>query len=160
MVYGAFRDWLVAQSKTMPGNIKGRNRPPRLDRLGTSIDLNPATLPGIDEAWLLSDSSEDAAIPDRSGGLWDPLQLLDPLVLGDFDFRDALRMAPRLVLQLALAIVENGCVQALQKNDTTPLVRLIDLIKRELDLHDPKLIADLTTKLAQPEYAGALELLA
>ena len=32
----------------------------------------------------------------------------------------------------------------------------MDLIKREMDLHDPKLISDLTAKLEQPEYADAI----
>jgi hypothetical protein len=67
-------------------------------------------------------------------------------------------MAPRLVLHVALAIVETGCDQALQKNDTALLVRLMDLIKREMDLHDAKLIAVLNAKLEQPEYADVLKL--
>lgn len=113
---------------------------------------------GVAEDWLLSDSPENMPIPSKNGDLWDPLQLLDPLVLGDYDFRNALPMAPQLLLQLAMTIIETGCDQALQKNDTSPLVRLMDLIKREIDLDDPKLIADLTAKLEQPEYADALQL--
>ena len=112
----------------------------------------------VSEEWLLSDPPEDSGIPDRNGGVWNPQLLLDPLVLGDYDFRNALPMAPHLVLQLALAIVETGCLQALKDKDHTLLIRLMDLIKREIDLHDPQLLSTLGNKLAQPEYADALQL--
>ena len=55
-------------------------------------------------------------------------------------------------------MVETGCAQGLQKNDNTLLVRLMDLIKREMDLHAPQLLSALGTKLAQPEYADALQI--
>lgn len=126
--------------------------------ISKNLALRIAERTGVSEEWLLSDPPDDAGIPDRKSGVWDPQLLLDPLVLGDYDFRNALPMAPHLVLQLALAIVETGCAQAIQKNDHTLLVRVMDLIKREIDLHDPQLLSTLGTKLAQPAYADALQL--
>ncbi len=147
-----FARW-IGRSESLLRNVENRIVP-----LSANLARRISERTGVAEAWLLSDQPEDSAIPDKGGGHWDPLLLLDPLVLGDFDFRHALPMAPRLVLQLALAIVETVCVQALQKNDPTPLVRLMDLIKRQMDLSDPKIIAALTAKLEQPEYADALKL--
>ena len=126
--------------------------------LSRNLALRIAERTGVSEEWLLSNPPEDAEIPDRNGGAWDPQLLLDPLVLGDYDFRNALPMAPHLVLQLALAMVETGCAQKLQKKDHALLVRLMDLIKSEIDLNDPQLLSALGTKLAQPEYADALQL--
>ncbi len=55
---------------------------------------------------MLSDSPENDPILDRHGDIWDPVRLLDPLVLGDYDFRNALPIAPQLLLQLAQAIID------------------------------------------------------
>ena len=147
-----FARWL-GRSQSLLRNVENRIVP-----LSRNLARRIAERTGVSEDWLLSDPSADAGIPDRNGGPWDPLRLLDPLVLGDYDFRNALPMAPHLVLQLALAMVETGCAQGLQKNDNTLLVRLMDLIKHEIDLHDPQFLSALGTKLAQPEYADALQL--
>jgi hypothetical protein len=147
-----FARW-IGRSESLLRNVENRIVP-----LSTNLARRISERTGVSEEWLLSDPPENSEIPARNGGLWDPLLLLDPLVLGDYDFRNALPMAPRLVLQLALAIVETGCVRALQENDHTPLVRLMDLIKREMDLYDPQFISDLAAKLDQPEYADALQL--
>ncbi len=45
-------------------------------------------------------------------------------------------------------MIGTGCEQGLQRNHNTLLVRLMDLIKRELDLHDPQLLSALGNKLA------------
>jgi hypothetical protein len=147
-----FARW-IGRSESLLRNVENRIVP-----LSANLARRISERTGVAEDWLLSDPPEDSAIPGRNGGPWDPLQLLDPLVLGNYDFRSALPMAPRVVLQLALAIVETGCSQGLKKNDPTLLVRLMDLIKREIDLHDPELISDLTAKLEQPEYADAHQL--
>ena len=108
--------------------------------------------------WLLSDPPENDPIPAADGGVWDPSRTLDPLVLGDHDFRNALPMAPELLLQLALAMFETACRHELSQNDNTSLVRLMSLVKRHLDFKDAKVITDLGTKLQQPAYADALQL--
>ncbi len=113
---------------------------------------------GVAEAWLLSDPPARDPIPDHHGGVWDPVRLLDPLVLGNRDFRNALPMAPEPLLRLALAIIEVTCRRGLQAGDTTQLVRLMDLIKHRIDLSDPQFKAALADKLQSPESAELLQL--
>lgn len=80
------------------------------------------------------------------------------MVLGDHDFRKALPMAPELVLQLALEILRVASLRAIQQGDSTLLVRLMELIKRHIDLNDPEFEAALPAKLQQPELANAYQL--
>ncbi len=74
----------------------GRSESP-LRNVESGLCHYPETLPGdtgVSEDWLLSDPPTDAGILDTNGTPGDPLQLLDPLVLGDYDFRNALPMSP------------------------------------------------------------------
>ena len=147
-----FARW-IGRSESLLRNVENRIVP-----LSANLARRISARTGVSETWLLSDAPAQDPIPDRQGNIWDPVQLLDPLVLGDYDFRNAMPMAPHLVLQLALVIVEVSCRQALHKGDNTPLVRLMELIKKQIDLHDPDILAALTAKLQEPEYADALQL--
>jgi len=113
---------------------------------------------GVAADWLLADPPGDHPIPDRNGGIWDPVRLLDPLFLGNHDFRNALVMAPGPLLELALAILEVAGRHAIRTGDTTLLVRLMDLIKRGIDLDDPAIAARLAEKLSHPDFADAYQL--
>jgi hypothetical protein len=67
-------------------------------------------------------------------------------------------MAPQVLLRLALLIVETACQCGLQQGDTTQLVRLMELIKRQVDLNDPEFEAALASKLQSPGAAELLQL--
>ena len=69
-----------------------------------------------------------------------------------------LPMAPELLLRQALAIVETAGERGLQRGDTQLLVRLMELIKLQIDLGDPRFKATLTAKLQSPGSAELLQL--
>ena len=147
-----FARW-IGRSESLLRNVENRVVP-----LSANLARRIAGCTGVAEDWLLSDAPENTAIPDADGGVWDPLRTLDPLVLGNHDFRNALPMAPELLLQLALAMFEIACLHEIRQGGNTSLVRLMDLVKRHLDLKDAKVAADIAAKLQQPGYADAFQL--
>jgi len=147
-----FAQW-IGRSGSLLRNVEHRAVP-----LSANLARRISERTGVSAEWLLSDPPAGSPIPAVDGGIWDPLRLLDPLVLGDYDFRNTLPMAPQLLLQLALAILEAGCSQALAKGDNTPLVNVMDLIKRNVDLHDEETIAAINERLRPPGCADALQL--
>ncbi len=147
-----FARWL-GRSESLLRNVENRIVP-----LSANLARRISERTGVSADWLMSDPPEHEPIPDRDGGTWDPVCLLDPLVLGDHDFRKALPMAPQLLLRLALAIIEVAGERGLQQGDTRLLVRLMELIKRHIDLNDPDFEAALTAKLQSPESAEILQL--
>lgn len=148
-----FARW-IGRSESLLRNVENR-----VVSLSANLARRIAGCTGVAEDWLLSDPPENDPIPAADGGVWDPLRTLDPLVLGNHDFRNALPMAPELLLQLALAMFEIACLHEIrQGGNTTSLVRLMDLVKRHLDLKDAKVIADIGAKLQQPGYADAFQL--
>jgi hypothetical protein len=147
-----FARWL-GRSESLLRNVDNRIVP-----LSANLARRISERTGVSESWLLSDSPENDPILDRHGDIWDPVRLLDPLVLGDHDFRNALPIAPQLLLQLAQAIIEVACLRGLHQGDTTLLVSLMDLVKRQIDLNDPQFATALTEKLQSPESAEVLQL--
>jgi len=147
-----FARW-IGRSESLLRNVENRVVP-----LSANLARRIAGNTGVSAEWLLSDPPADCPIPAADGGVWDPLRTLDPLVLGDYDFRNALPMAPELLLQLALAMFESACLHELRRGGNTSLVSLMDLVKRHLDFKDAKVIADLGTKLQQPAYGDAFQL--
>lgn len=147
-----FAQW-IGRSGSLLRNVENRAVP-----LSANLAHRISERTGVSAEWLLSDPPADSPIPAADGGIWDPLRTLDPLVLGDYDFRNTLPMAPQLLLQLALAVLEAGCSQAIRKGDDTLLINLMDLVKRSLDLHDEETIAAITDRLRHPERADALQL--
>jgi hypothetical protein len=148
----SFAHW-IGRSESLLRNVENRIVP-----LSANLARRISERTGVDASWLLSDPPEQSPIPSRDGGSWDPLRLLDPLVLGDHDFRNALPMVPELLLQLALEIIQAACLRALQQGDTTLLVQLMELIKRHIDLSEESFLTALTAKLQQPEHADAYQL--
>jgi hypothetical protein len=147
-----FARW-IGRSESLLRNVENRVVP-----LSANLARRIAERTGVDQEWLLSDPPENTPIPAADGGVWDPLGALDPLVLGDHDFRNALPMAPELLLQLALAMFETACLNEIRQGGNTSLVRLMELIKSHLDLKDAKVIAELGAKLQQPGNADAFQL--
>ena len=147
-----FARW-IGRSESLLRNVENRIVP-----LSANLARRISERTGVDANWLLSDPPEDSPIPSRDGGPWDPLRLLDPLVLGDHDFRNALPMAPELMLLLALEILRVASLRAVQQGDSTLLVRLMELIKCHIDLSDPEFEAALAAKLQQPDLADAYQL--
>ena len=147
-----FARW-IGRSESLLRNVENSAVP-----LSANLARRISERTGVSAEWLRSDPPEGAPIPAASGGSWDPQRTLDPLVLGDQDFRNALPMAPELLLQLALAIYETACLHEIRQGGNSSLVRLMDLIKRQVDFKDEKIIADLGTRLRQPGYSDALQL--
>jgi hypothetical protein len=147
-----FARW-IGRSESLLRNVENRVVP-----LSANLAHRIAERTGVSQDWLLSDAPENAPIPAADGGVWDPFGALDPLVLGDHDFRHALPMAPELLLQLALAMFETACLNEIRQGGNTSLVRLMELIKSHLDLKDAKVIAELGAKLQQPGNADAFQL--
>ncbi len=144
---------LARRSESLLRNVENRVVP-----LSANLARRVSERTGVSADWLLSDPPDHDPIPDRHGGIWDPLRLLDPLVLGDHDFRNALPMAPQPLLQLALAMLEVACLRGLQQGDSTLLIRLMDLVKHRVDLNDSEFEAALIEKLRAPESAELLQL--
>ena len=147
-----FARW-IGRSESLLRNVENRVVP-----LSANLALRIAERTGVAQEWLLSDPPGNSPILAADGGVWDPLGALDPLVLGDHDFRNALPMAPELLLQLALAMFETACLDEIRQGGTTSLVRLMGLIKSHLDLKDAEVIAELGAKLQQPGYGDAFQL--
>lgn len=147
-----FARW-IGRSESLLRNVENRIVP-----LSNNLARRISERTGVSEAWLLSAPQDLEMIPDRNGNPWDPVRILDPLVLGDHDFRKATTMVPHLVLQLALAIMEVHCGRALKKGDDTPVVRIMDMIKKEVDLHDPEILSAVENKLEVVHHAEALQL--
>lgn len=147
-----FARW-IGRSESLLRNVENHIVP-----LSANLARRISERTGVSESWLLSDPPEQEPILDRHGGTWDPVRLLDPLVLGDHDFRNALPMAPELLLQLALAIVEVACQRGLQRGDANLLIRLMELIKRHIDLVDSDFESALVENLRSLESAEVLQL--
>lgn len=147
-----FARW-ISRSESLLRNVENRVVP-----LSKNLARRISERTGVSESWLLSDPPAQDPIPGTDGGTWDPVGQLDPLVIGDYDFRNALPMAPKLLLQLALTILEVGCSQSLRKGKNTLLISLMDLIKHNVDLHDKTTIDELTESLRKHGHADALQL--
>lgn len=148
----AFARW-IGRSESLLRNVENWVVP-----FSKNLALRVSECTGVDVEWLLSNPPDGQPIRACDGGTWDPRQLLDPLVLGDFDFRNTLPMAPQLLLRLALVLVEVGCQQALEQSDDSPLIRLMELIKLQRNLDDPAFLQAVEAKLSQPGYADTLQL--
>lgn len=148
----AFAHW-IGRSESLLRNVENRVIP-----LSGNLARRIAERTGVSEEWMMADPPDDQPIRANNGEDWDPHRLLDPLVLGNYDFRSALPMAPGLVLQLALVLIETCCTRALDQSSHAPLIRLMDLIKREIDITDAEFVADVEARLLQPEYADVLQL--
>jgi hypothetical protein len=81
-----FARW-IGRSESLLRNVENRLVP-----LSRNLARRISERSGVDDAWLLSDPAGQSSIPSRDGGPWDPLHLLDPLVIGDHDFRHTLPM--------------------------------------------------------------------
>lgn len=147
-----FARW-IGRSESLLRNVENRVVP-----LSANLAHRIAERTGVSEDWLLSDAPESTPIPGADGGVWDPLRLLDPLVLGDHDFRNALPMAPELLLQLALAMFETACLNEIRQGGNTSLVRLMELAKRHIDFGNEEILSEIRARLQQPAFTDAHQL--